>query len=364
MAAPLIMVPLLLHEIHLAAGACFVEVNGQEAVAHYGDWLAEYQALRQAAAVLDLSFRGRLCLVGADAQKFLNGQVTNNVKDLKAGAGCYAALVSAKGKMESDLNIYRLENEMLLDFEPGLAARVTQRLEKFIIAEDAQVIDVAPDYGLLSVQGPEAAALLAGWAPGLAVPREAMAVAKTAGGVPGEIYVTHQARAGLPGFDLFVPAAAMRETAGGLQALGARWGGWEALETARVEAGVPRFGADMDETNLAPEAVEARAISYSKGCYIGQEVIARIRTYGQVAKALRGLRLGGEVKELPAKGAKIFSGEKDAGYVTSAVRSPRMGGVIALSYVRREANQLGAALLVETPGGRIPAQIVELPFQP
>jgi folate-binding protein YgfZ len=358
------MAPLLLHEIHLAAAACFAEVNGQEVVAHYADWLTEYHTLREAAGVVDLSFRGRLCLVGADAQKFLNGQVTNNVKDLKPFTGCYAALVSAKGKMESDLNIFRLENEMLLDFEPGLAARVTQRLERFIIAEDAQVIDVAPEYGLLSVQGPAAEAALAGWAPELVLPREAMAVTKLAGADSQEIYVIAQARAGGSGFDLFVPTASMRKTAARLVAEVGPWCGWQALETARLEAGIPRFDADMDETNLAPEAVEARAISYSKGCYIGQEVIARIRTYGQVAKALRGLRFEREVKTLPSKGAKIFSGEKEVGYVTSAVRSPRLKGVIALGYVRREANQMGNSVLVETPDGKVPAQIVELPFQP
>jgi folate-binding protein YgfZ len=358
------MTPLPLHELHRAAGATFIDINGQEAAAHYGDWLAEYRTLREGAAILDLSFRGRLCLTGADAQKFLNGQVTNNVKDLKPGEGCYAALVSAKGKMESDLNIYRLENEMLLDFEPGLSERVARRLGKFIIADDAQVIDVAPDYGLLSVQGLEAAAVLALWAPGLDAPREAMAAAKAPIAAPGEIYVTHQARAGRPGFDIFVPAAALRETSAQLLAAGARWCGWQALETARIEAGAPRFGADMDETNLAPEALDARAISYSKGCYIGQEVIARIRTYGQVAKSLRGLRLDGDMSELPAKGAKIFSGDKEAGYITSTVRSPALQAVIALGYIRREAGQPGAPLLVQTPAGAIPARIVELPFVP
>lgn len=349
-----------MHEVHREAGAVFCEVNGEEAVAHYGDWLAEYKALRDAAAVLDLSFRGRLCLVGADAQKFLNGQVTNNVKNLKAGAGCYAALVSAKGKMESDLNIYRLENEMLLDFEPGFSARVAQRLEKFIIAEDAQVVDVAADYGLLSVQGLSAPAVLAACLPGQALPQEAMAVSQMTAADSAEIYVTHQARAGGVGFDLFVPAAAMAQTAAQLLAHGGRWVGWQALETARVEAGIPRFGADMDENNLAPEALGPRAISYAKGCYIGQEVIARIRTYGQVAKALRGLRFGEAVKEIPVKGAKIWSGEKEVGYVTSAVHSPRAGCAIGLGYVRREANQPGAALLVETTGGKVPAEIVEL----
>jgi folate-binding protein YgfZ len=354
------MSPLLLHEIHREAGASFCELNGQEAVAHYGDWLAEYQALRAAAAVFDLSFRGRLCVVGADAQKFLNGQVTNNVKDLKVGAGCYAALVSAKGKMESDLNIYRLENETLLDLEPGFSARVTQRLEKFIIAEDAQVVDVAADYGLLSVQGPNAAAVLAASLPGLALPQEAMAVSKLAGADSSEIYVTHMERAREAGFDLFVPAAALPQTAARLLEHGGRWCGWQALETTRVEAGIPRFGADMDENNLAPEALGSRAISYSKGCYIGQEVIARVRTYGQVAKALRGLRFGGPARELPLKGAKMFSGEKEVGFITSASYSPRMGCVMALGYVRREANEAGRALRVETPNGKVPAEIVEL----
>ena len=118
----------------------------------------------------------------------------------------------------------------------------------------------------------------------------------------------------------------------------------------------------MDETNLAPEALDARAISYAKGCYIGQEIIARIRTYGQVAKSLRGLRFRGEGKEVPARGAKLFLGPKEVGNITSAIWSPALQAVIALGYVRREANQTGTELEVRTPGGNIQAQIVELPF--
>src|SRR5207248_10587267 len=147
---------LVLQKFHEGLNARFTEVNGMEVVNHYGDPLAELAALRGAAGVLDLCFRSLLCVLGADRQKFLNGQVTNNVKDLKVGEGCYAALVNAKGKMQSDLNIYVLENEILLDFEPGYSAAVAQRLEKFIIADDVQAVDVAPHYGLLSVQGPKA----------------------------------------------------------------------------------------------------------------------------------------------------------------------------------------------------------------
>src|SRR2546425_3705859 len=147
------MTPLSLHQFHRGLDARFTEVHDMEVVDHYGEAMAEHSALRESAGVLDLSFRSRLCLTGADRQKFLNGQVTNNVKDLKVGEGCYAALVNAKGKMQSDLNIYVLEDEILLDFEPGYSAAVAQRLEKFIIAEDVQVVDVAPHYGLVSGPG-------------------------------------------------------------------------------------------------------------------------------------------------------------------------------------------------------------------
>src|SRR5687767_2158215 len=158
-----------LHEFHQGLNARFAELNGAEIVAGYGDVLAEHAALRESAGVLDLSFRGRVCLTGADRTRFLHGQVTNDVKRLRPGEGCYAALVTAKGKMQSDLNIHCLENELLLDFEPGLAGVISQRLEKYIVADDVQVVDVMPLYGLLSVQGPGAEEMLRslGWFPEL-----------------------------------------------------------------------------------------------------------------------------------------------------------------------------------------------------
>jgi folate-binding protein YgfZ len=133
----------------------------------------------------------------------------------------------------------------------------------------------------------------------------------------------------------------------------------------RIETGIPRFGADMDETNLPPETgIDARAVSYTKGCYIGQEVIARIRTYGQVARTLRGLRLADDLKELPRKGDKLFQGDKEVGYITSALASPALKANIALGYVRREHNQTGAQVTLRTPVGESPAKIVGLPFLP
>ena len=289
---------LLLHEFHQAMGARFMDLNGQEAVADYGDAAAEYAALAESAGIVDLSFRGRFCILGADRVKFLNGQVTNNVKDLPKGEGCYAALVSAKGKIQSDLYIYILENEILLDFEPGLVDTVQQRLEKHIIAEDAQVVDVSAHYGLWSVQGPKAADVIRKLPWNFSLPEKPNALARVDDTALGEIYAMNRARTQSAGYDLFVPSAGMQAVASQLTAAAketcARLCGWNALETARIEGGIPRFGADMDETNLAPEVLGAGAISYSKGCYIGQEVIARVRTYGQVARALRGLAPAGQ----------------------------------------------------------------------
>ena len=357
---------LTLHDFHQARGARFLDLNGQEAVAHYGDPLAEHAALGESAGILDLSFRGRLCILGTDRVKFLNGQVTNNVKELPAGGGCYAALVSAKGKIQSDLHIYILENEILLDFEPGLVGAVQQRLEKYIIAEDVQVADVSAPYGLWSVQGPKAAAVIKRLPWNFALPEKPCALARIDDAALGEIYVMNHARTHCAGYDLFVPSGAMQPVADQLitaaKETGGRFCGWQALETARIEAGIPRFGADMDETNLASEVLDTGAISYSKGCYIGQEVIARVRTYGQAAKSLRGLRLPDNVRALPVKGDKLFLGEKEAGYITSAVASPRLKVNIALGYVRREANQTGTELLLQMPPDKIPVKIVELPF--
>jgi folate-binding protein YgfZ len=297
----------------------------------------DYQALTQSAAFVDFSNRGRLCLIGADRQRFLNGQVTNNIKDLKPGQGCYAALANAKGKMTSDLFIYILLDEILLDFEPGLTQKVTERLEKFIIADDVQIVDASSSYGLISVSGPKANP----------DPNSKLFEIKEVNGT----YLANTPRLGMPGRDYFFPV-------GQAPKIDLPEASLEAFDTVRIEQGIPKFGVDMDENTLVPEAIE-HAISYNKGCYIGQEVIARIRTYGQVAKALRGLRFESGAA-IPGRGDKIFRDGKEVGFVTSAVFSPKLNCPIALGYVRKECNVLGTNL--EINGARV--EIVALPFQP
>lgn len=357
---------LSLHEMHAALNASFGEANGMEIVNHYGDHLKEHAALRQNVGVLDLSFRSRLCLLGGDRRKFLHGQVTNDVNALQVWEGTYAAIITAKGKMQSDVNIYVFENELLLDFEPGLAKAITERLDKYIIADDVQIVDVAAHYGLISVQGPQAPEVIRRLQLDFVIKTKPLAVSAVKDETLGELYLMTHARSGPTGYDLFVPINAMGpvfvKLAAAAKELGGCPCGQEGLEIARIEAGIPRFGADMDETNLPPEAgLDARAVSYSKGCYIGQEVIARIRTYGQVAKALRGLRLANDLKSLPKKGDKLTLNGKDVGYVTSATFSPTHAN-IALAYVRREANAIGNELILRTTSGDSTAKVVPLPF--
>jgi folate-binding protein YgfZ len=355
---------LLLHEFHNALGARFSALNGREIVADYGDDLAEYRALRESAGVLDFSFRGRICLTGNDRIRFLHGQITNDVKKLQAGEGCYAALTTAKGRMESDLNVFNLPDELLLDFEPGLTERISQRLEKFIVADDVQIVDAAPHYGLLTVQGPKAGEVVRMVGLFANAPVKEWAITKIANETLGEIYVARLRRLSDPGFDLFVPNQSLAAVADKLiaaaKSVGGRICGWTAFETARIESGVPRFGVDMDESNLPMECIESRAVSFSKGCYIGQEVLNRIHAMGHVTKELRGLRLAAGLAKLPNKGDKLFRDGKEMGYITSAVKLSALN--IALGYVRREANEIGTELTLQTPDGPRPVKIVELPF--
>jgi tRNA-modifying protein YgfZ len=310
----------------------------------------DYKVLVEGAGFVDFSDRGRLCLIGADRQTFINGQVTNNVKDLRAGQGCYAALVNAKGKMICDLNIFVLADEILLDFEAGLVAKVTERLEKFIIADDVQIVDASSSFGLISVLGPEVVAKCEslGWR----VPKNNFEIE-----MQDSIYIANVPRLRGPGVDIYFPLE-NADVPSRLKSAGVERCSTEAFETMRVEQGAPRFGVDMDENTLAPEAVGENAISYSKGCYIGQEVIARIRTYGQVTKALRGLRFDATAS-VPKSGDKIFQDAKEVGWITSAVFSPKLERPIALGYVRKECNQIGTRLTVNHFG----AEIVPVPFE-
>lgn len=317
-----------------------MELGGAEAVAHYGNVAGEFAHLKSSTAVLDFSFRTRLVLVGADRARFLHSQCTNDINRLKPGEGCYTAFTTNKGRLLGDANVFVLADELLLDAEPGQATLMTERLKKFIVSEDVEIVDAAPHYGLLTVQGPQAAEVIARLALEVPFPTAGFASVKFEHAVLGELYLANHPRLGTAGADLFVPVASLgavlEKLISAAKSVGGGLAGWEAFDLARVEAGIPRFGVDMDETNLAPEAcLEARAISYTKGCYVGQEVLNRLRTFAEVNKRLCRLKLPADLLSLPARGAKLLKDGKEAGFIASPARIPG-GGVCALGYVRKE----------------------------
>ena len=361
------MQPLALHEVHAALGARFIEDRGFEVVGDYGHPVKEHRALRQTAGVIDLSFRGRLCLTGADRVRLLNGQVTNDLKALGEQSGCQAAFCGPKGRLVAEAHIYRLKEELLVEFEPGLVTTLIERLEHHIVAEDVQVVDVAPYYGLLSVQGPRSVQVIDRLGAFGELPSVEHHFVAYSDPALGDLYAMRRSRTGDVGFDLFIPTDAVSMVFDKLvtaaQVEDGRAVGFEALELARFEAGIPRFGIEMNETHLPPETgLERTAISYTKGCYTGQETIARLRTYGQVTKALRGLRLTGGGDELPKAGDTVQWNGKTMGQVVSARHSPTLNEDLAMAYVRKECNAPGTELTVLTASGLRPAVLVPLPF--
>jgi folate-binding protein YgfZ len=293
--------------------------------------------------------------------------VTNDVKKLRVGEGCYAAITTARGRMEGDMNIFCLADELLLDLEPGLAEKISKRLERYIVADDVQIVDAAPHYGLLSVQGPQAESVIRALSLFESVPTQPLASVKITDTTLGDVYLMCHARLLSHGFDLFVPSQSLGAVADKLVAAAKQVGGcacgWQAFETVCIEAGIPRFGADMDETNIPLECgLEARAITYTKGCYIGQEVINRIHSVGHVNRELHGLRLADDIKAWPQRGDKLFHNGKDVGYLTSVVKSPLLKANIALGYVRREAAEIGTELALKIGDREATAKIAKLPF--
>ena len=356
------MQPLSLHFLHEQAGARFQEVNGREVVADHGDGEAEYRAARDAVALHDATYREALRITGEDRASFLHGMVTQEVKALAPGATTYTALITVKGAMVADARIVRRPDDLLLDVEPGQGAKVLEFLGKFLISEDAELHDATGELGVLRLLGPRTGELLGAvlgepWAP---LPQDATRTATLAG---QEVLLVGAARVQEHGVDLLVPRAGLEAVWRALVAAGGTFGlrplGWRALEVLRVEAGVPRYGQDMVDTTIPLEAQLTHAISYNKGCYIGQEVIARATFRGQMSRKLMGLSLGAAE---PAPGTVLKKGDKKVGWVTSVVHSPRRGQRVALGYVHRDHLEPGTVLTLGE--GPAEATVSALPFAP
>ena len=304
--------------------------------------------LRQSAGLLDAPGREALRLTGPERTSYLHGMVTNDVEGLPVGRWTYATACTAKGAMVADCRVLARAEELWLDTEPGHGERLLGHLSRYLVSEDAELSSASGERAVLMLVGPKAPGVVS--AAGLPVP-EGNAVAEG----PGGEWLLQHALYGVPVVELFVPLPDRDALKQRLLSAGAQELPLCALEALRVEAGLGRMGTDMDEATIPLEANLERGIHYQKGCYLGQEVIARATFRGQVNKKLSGLRFSGA---LPAHGAELRRGDKLVGRVTSAVQSPRCGA-IGLGYVHRLFLEAGTEL--ELPDGSR-ATVGPLPF--
>jgi folate-binding protein YgfZ len=318
-----------------------------------------YAALRAGAGLVDRSQLGRIFLTGADRRGYLQGLLTNDIAALTAGTGCYAALLTAQGRMIADMRVLELGDAILLDVSPHVTETVRAHLERFIFSEDVDVRDVTSERAEIGVYGPVAGAVVSRVADA-AVEHLPMfgSTQTTFDGFP--LLVVRSDEPGVDGYDLIVDRQAADALTTALIGAGAVRVDENAAETVRIEAGRPRFGQDMTEDTIPLEAgIEDRAISRTKGCYVGQEVIIRVldRGHGRVARRLVGLALSPDAP-VPALGAGIVAGEREIGRVTSATRSPALGRPIALGYVHRDFVSSGTEVTI----GDTPAVVASVPF--
>lgn len=316
---------------------------------------AGYAAARAGAGVIDRRARGRIVVSGADRRSYLQGLFTNDIAALTPGTGCYACYLTAQGRMITDLWVFELGDVLLLTLPAETKDAVLAKLDQFIFSEDVQLGDVSTAFGALAVVGPDAAAAVSAVVTGVSL--EAL----SALGDGGNIRATFQGQPaivlrsvdlGAGGFEVLVDGPQTDALAGALRTAGAEMVSPEAAEALRIEGGIPRFGTDMDEETIPLEAgIESRAISLTKGCYVGQEVIIRVlhRGHGKVARKLVGISL--ESGAAPGAGATITVDGRAVGQVTSAALSPNRGAPLALGYVHRDFVAPGTRVLVaDTPG--------------
>ncbi|MCI0546810.1 MAG: aminomethyl transferase family protein [Candidatus Rokubacteria bacterium] len=362
-----------LADVHRAEGARIEEIAGWSLAADYGDAAAEHRAAMQAAGVADRSHLGTAVVTGRDRAAFLQGMLSNDVKALGPGQGCPAAFLDAHGKVMALLHVYALEDRLLLEFPPGLTAKTLERLDRFLISEKAYFEATDGAHAIFALAGPRSAAILAevtGGAIALADHAHAERVIADA-----PVRIIRRAEAPVAGFYCWTPVAHGAAVWTALRAAGAAAVGATAVDVLRVEAGVPWFGQDVDETVLLPETRLEHLVSYTKGCYIGQELVARVKYRGHVNRALGGLVIegdgipppgarvtGADDKERGSAGAMSGPPQMATGRITSAVRSLTLGKTIALGYLRREHLEPGTPLLVVAGERRWHARAAALPF--
>lgn len=352
-----------LTELHRASGAEFAEEDGWIMPLHFGDFLQEYRAVRSQVGLLDLCHRTLLRFTGPDRVSYLQGMVSNDVKKLAPGEGIHAAFLDIQGRILADTRILCMGESFLLDLWESLKERIYAHLNRYLIADDVEITDLAGQYGIISLQGPKARLLLGELLSLEKIPlRELDHCTFQIGGA--EVHVVRSIHTGEEGYDFLMGTRDLLPVVSHTQKFAKRfslrWIGTQAQKVLRVESGIPLYGVDMNEDNLLLETGLEQAVSFQKGCYLGQEVVERIRSRGHVNKMLVGLLLEGET---PAdRGDTIRAGNKNIGKVTSSILSPARKIPVALGYVHRDYNRPGTQVSISRNSRAIPAEVSTLPF--
>jgi folate-binding protein YgfZ len=346
-------------------GARLGEYCGADTALSFGDPRGEFAALARGAAVYDLGWRAHFSVEGKDRVRWLNGMVSNNIRDLPAGHGNYNFLLNAQGHIQGDLYICNRGEDFVAETDRGQLDKVLQQLRKYIIMDQVEIVEL-PKLTAIGIQGPKADQVLQKAGLGGKGPRPGEWEEATLGSRPMSMVRREAERFTI--YELRMPAAEAPAAWEALVAAGATPAGTEALEGFRVAAGIPRYGVDIRERDLPQETGQTQALNFSKGCYLGQEIVERIRSRGNVHRTFSGLVVDGP---LPAAGAKIQAEGRDVGEITSAAVVPLLplaeepgkngepaGRILALGYVRREFARPGSAVQVNGAVGAV----TQLPF--
>ncbi len=338
-----------------AEGARVAEYRGAEAVAAFTDARREYLALRAGCGVCDLSWRATIKVTGDDRVRWLNGMLSNNLRDLPVGRGAYNFVLNAQGHILGDLYAYHRGDHFLLGTDRFQVPKLLPLLQRYIIMDTVELTDISGGLTVLGVQGPKSPEVL----------NEAGIDVSSLGVMQVEAAVWHGAATSLarmpgesPTYEIWTAPGSTGAIWDALVAAGATPVGTDALEMFRIAAGIPRYGQDIRESDLPQETGQMQALSFSKGCYVGQEIVERIRSRGAVHRQFTGFVVESGA---PAPGAELTRDGKQIGELTSVLTVPASDGdrMLALGYIRREAAAAGTIVRA----GAATARIEELPFK-
>jgi folate-binding protein YgfZ len=331
------------------------EYRGAETAAVYTDPAAEFSALRSGCGVYDLGWRAKVVLTGNDRVRWLNGMVTNNVRDLPTGRGVYGFVLTPQGRIVADLYAYNRGDSLLVDTDQGQIGKLLETFDHYIIMDDVEVTNVTDKLTAIGIAGPGARETLrrAGFESSALEPLQFVDVSREQAGVT--IVRTDIPR--VEAYEIWLTPANVTSIWEALVKAGATPVGSEALELLRIASGIPRYGVDIRDRDLPQETEQERALNFSKGCYIGQEIVERIRSRGNVHRKFTGFIVQGE---LPPSGTKIEAEGKEIGETTSAATLPASDGKlqVALGYIRREIASEGKKVRI----GAGEATVTAVPF--